>query len=83
MKLLQISAEQNDLFTKGFTLNLNTSDNVRKSKTDSDTFLQAYKLKPGLYNQTILAITGINATGKTTILEFIAMPFTLLLEKRD
>lgn len=50
MKLLQISAEQNDLFTKGFTLNLNTSDNVRKSKTDSDTFLQAYKLKPGLYN---------------------------------
>lgn len=81
MKLLQISAEQNDLFTKGFTLNLNTSDNVRKSKTDSDTFLQAYKLKPGLYNQTILAITGINATGKTTILEFIGYALHVIIGK--
>lgn len=71
MKLLQIAVSKNDLYCNGFTFNLTTRDLVRKDKKAADTYVQALKIKPNLYTQNVIALTGTTATGKTIMLELI------------
>ncbi|GEM_PF-3710112 len=71
MKLLQIAVSKNDLYCNGFTFNLTTRDLVRKDKNAADTYVQALKIKPNLYTQNVIALTGTTATGKTIMLEII------------
>lgn len=74
MKLLKIELHNTAYFGKYTELNLITTDKVRKIQTDSDDIMRVYTQKISklnLHTQVLLGITGLNATGKTTIIELL------------
>ena len=54
-------------------INFNTSDGVRASDNMGDFEAPVYKIKPGIYTQNTIGVVGLNATGKTTILEIMLL----------
>lgn len=73
MRLLKVIFKNESIFKDGVTIDFTNENSVRKSPYDSDTLLKAFKLKTGIYSQVLMAFTGLNATGKTTILEMLSV----------
>ena len=82
MKILSIKIGKNILFPEGFCIDLKNLARVSKNSAPHDNYQSAYKIKTGLYNQVLLCLTGINSTGKTTILQLIAGICNLVLMQR-
>lgn len=71
MKILSIRVGSNILFPEGINIDLKTSDRVRKGLERHDYYRSAYQIKTGIYNQVLMSVVGLNATGKTAILQLI------------
>lgn len=73
MRLLGFEIHNTNLFGKNLHIDLVATDKVSQLLTDNDNIERAYRIDSGasIYSQNIIAFTGLNATGKTTILEVI------------
>ena len=71
MKILNIKFSKNHLFEKGIEVPFTTKDGVRKNNQYSEYFQSAFKIKIGLYSQVVMPVIGINATGKTSLLDLL------------
>ena len=72
MHILKMVFHNISLFQGDLTIDFTNSDSVRRSPDENDNVLKAFKVKPGIYTQVLMAFTGLNATGKTTILELLS-----------
>lgn len=79
-KLLKLTIQNTQIFGDEITVDFRTADSVRPSASDNDDVLRAYKLKGSTYNQVIMALTGLNASGKTTLLQVISMVLQILFD---
>lgn len=73
MKLLKVVVSNADLFQDKIEIDFIASDKVRASIDDSENTMHAFKVRAGLYTQVLMAVTGLNATGKTTLLELLSL----------
>ena len=75
MRLLGFEIHNTNLFGKNLHIDLVATDKVSQLLTDNDNIERAYRIDSGasIYSQNLIAFTGLNATGKTTILEVIQM----------
>ena len=80
MRLLKITIKNTAFFKDDITISFNTNDGVRNSISDNDNVMQVYKIRKGLYSQVLLSFIGLNATGKTTMLEIISGILKILVE---
>lgn len=80
MRLLKIVIKNTAFFKDDIVISFDTSDGVRNAVSDNDNTMQAYKIRKGLYSQVLLSFIGLNATGKTTILEIISSILKILIE---
>ena len=73
MRLLGFEIHDTNLFGKNLHIDLVATDKVSQLITDNDNIERAYRIDSGasIYSQNLIAFTGLNATGKTTILEVI------------
>ena len=73
MRLLGFEIHNTNLFGKNLHIDLVATDKVSQLLTDNDNIERAYRIDSGasIYSQNLIAFTGLNATGKTTILEVI------------
>ena len=73
MRLLGFEIHNTNLFGKNLHIDLVATDKVSQLITDNDNIERAYRIDSGasIYSQNLIAFTGLNATGKTTILEVI------------
>ena len=78
MKLLRVDIIGAALFSQRISICLNTSKGVRSAATFSEHDMPAYKIKPGIYTQVMLGLVGLNATGKTTVLELLSLVLSVL-----
>lgn len=78
MKLLRVDIIGAALFGRRVSICLNTSKGVRSAATFSEHDMPAYKIKPGIYTQVMLGLVGLNATGKTTVLELLSLVLSVL-----
>lgn len=83
MRLLRVEIVGCGLFQDKFIFDFVNSDSVRKSYFDNDNALQAYKIKPGIYTQVLMALTGLNATGKTTTLELLSAITQIVMQGKS
>lgn len=83
MKILSIKIGSNFLFPDGFFIDFKNSDRVRKGSERHDNYKSAHKLKTGVYNQVLLSLVGLNATGKTTVLQIISFVANLAILQRS
>ena len=83
MRLLRVEIAGCGLFQDKFIFDFVNSDSVRKSYFDNDNALQAYKIKPGIYTQVLMALTGLNATGKTTTLELLSAITQIVMQGKS
>lgn len=73
LKILQIHFDHISLYSeKGFTVNFAASDRVSDSR-------EVFELKKPVYTQKLLALAGINATGKTIALKLIYLAMSVVL----
>lgn len=79
MKIFNIKFGKNLLFPNGFFIDFCTSDGVRSISDKSEYHMPAFKLRPALYSQVIIGVVGLNATGKTTILDAICLICSILI----
>lgn len=68
------------LFKNGLEIDFTNSDTVRRSVDDTAYDLKVFKLKAGLYSHVLMAFTGLNATGKTTVLELLSMVTRIIID---
>ena len=73
MRMIQMKVSNTKCFYEDIVINFNTSDGVRSSDNMGDFDAPVYKIKPGIYTQNTIGIVGLNATGKTTILEIMLL----------
>lgn len=75
MRLLAFEIQNTNLFGDKLHIDLFAMDKVSHLITDNDNIERAFKIKgtTSIYTQNLIAFTGLNATGKTTILEVIQM----------
>ncbi len=83
MKILSIRVGSNILFPEGINIDLKTSDRVRKGLERHDYYRSAYQIKTGIYNQVLMSVVGLNATGKTAILQLICFIANIVLLHRS
>lgn len=73
LKILKIHFDHISLYNeKGFTVNFAASDRVSDSR-------EVFELKKPVYTQKLLALAGINATGKTIALKLIYLAMSVVL----
>lgn len=72
MKLLKIEFENIGIFEKGFTLDLTATDRVTESS-------QVAKIYKSIYSQNVVAVTGPNASGKTSLLKLLRLAFKIVI----
>ncbi|MBE6105978.1 ATP/GTP-binding protein [Anaerovibrio lipolyticus] len=80
MRLLQVGISNTKAFKDELVWDFNTSDGVRMTDAMSEFDMPAYKIKPGLYTQTAMGVVGLNATGKTTMLEILSLILHVVFE---
>lgn len=73
MRLLKVIFRNGAVFKDDIAIDFTNGNSVRKSPYESDTLLKAFKLKTGIYTQVLLGFTGLNATGKTTVLDMLSV----------
>ena len=73
MRLLKVIFRNEAIFKEGVVVDFTNGNSVRKSPNEPDTLLKAFKLKTGIYSQVLMGFTGLNATGKTTVLEMLSV----------
>lgn len=83
MRLLKVEINGCGLFKDKFIFDFVNSDSVRKSYSENEYALQAYKIKPGIYTQVLMALTGLNATGKTTALELLSAVTQIIMQGKS
>ena len=79
MKIFNLKFGKNLLFPNGFFIDFCTSDGVRSNSDKSEYYMPAFKLVPALYSQVIIGVVGLNATGKTTILDAVCLICSILI----
>lgn len=79
MKILSIKIGGNFLFPDGLFIDFKNSDGVRKNVENGLSYKSAHKIKNGVYNQVLISFVGLNATGKTTILQLIGFIANIVL----
>lgn len=79
MKILSIKIGGNFLFPDGLFIDFKNSDSVRKSAENGLYYKSAHRIKSGVYNQVLISFVGLNATGKTTILQLIGFIANIVL----
>lgn len=67
-------------FENALEIDFTNSDAVRRSLDDNEFDMKAFKIKPGIYSHVLMALTGLNATGKTTALELMSMASQIIIE---
>lgn len=72
MKLLKVEFENIGIFEKGFTFDLTATDRV----TESSQVANIYK---SIYSQNVVAVTGPNASGKTSLLKLLRLAFKIVI----
>jgi len=72
MKLLKIEFENIGIFEKGFTFDLTATDRVTESS-------QVAKIYKSIYSQNVVALTGPNASGKTSLLKLLRLAFKIVI----
>ena len=72
MKLLKIEFENIGIFEKGFTFDLTATDRVTESS-------QVAKIYKSIYSQNVVAVTGPNASGKTSLLKLLRLAFKIVI----
>jgi len=72
MKLLKIEFENIGIFEKGFTFDLTATDRVTESN-------QVAKIYKSIYSQNVVAVTGPNASGKTSLLKLLRLAFKIVI----
>ena len=80
MKLLKMEIRNTQIFGDSVQIDFTTADHVRQAASDGENVLRVFPLKDSLYSQVLIAIAGINATGKTTLLQIILMALQILFE---
>ena len=80
MKIFNVKFCSTHIFANGVEISFTTKDGVRKNNQYSDYFQSAFKIKTGLYSQVLIPIMGINATGKTSLLDLLYLVFEILLK---
>lgn len=80
MHILKAVFRNTALFKKDLVIDFTNSDSVRRSSEDRDTDLKVFSIKPGVYTHVLMAFTGLNATGKTTVLEMLSMVSRILID---
>ncbi len=75
MKLLNVSFENIGIFRDGFSINLTASDKV----VDTSSVNKIYNT---IYTQNVIAITGANASGKTTLLKLLRVAFNIVVNNK-
>lgn len=80
MKIFNVKFCSTHIFPNGVEISFTTKDGVRKNNQYSDYFQSAFKIKTGLYSQVLIPIMGINATGKTSLLDLLSLVFEILLK---
>ena len=80
MKIFNVKFCSTHIFPNGVEISFTTKDGVRKNNQYSDFFQSAFKIKTGLYSQVLIPIMGINATGKTSLLDLLSLVFEILLK---
>lgn len=75
MKLLKMRIDGLDLFKKGLEINFIGQQKVTESNREG-----LSRLVGSIYKQDVLALIGINASGKTTTLKWISMLLNLYLK---
>lgn len=80
MHILKMIFHNVPLFKNDLEIDFTNSDTVRRSVDDTDYDLKAFKLKAGLYSHVLMAFTGLNATGKTTVLELLSMVSRIIID---
>lgn len=80
MKIFNVKFCSTHIFPNGVEISFTTKDGVRKNNQYSDYFQSAFKIKTGLYSQVLIPIMGINATGKTSLLDLLYLVFEILLK---
>lgn len=83
MRLLRTKINGCVLFKDNFVFDFVNSDSVRTSYSENEYSLQAYKIQPGIYAQVLMALTGLNATGKTTALELLSAIAQIVLQGKS
>lgn len=73
MRLLKVIFRNEAIFKEGVVVDFTNGNSVRKSPNEPETLLKAFKLKTGIYSQVLMGFTGLNATGKTTVLEMLSV----------
>ena len=73
MKLLEIAFKNIGIFEKGFSVELIATDRV----LDED---QVFKIYNSIYTQNVLAVTGSNASGKTSLLKLLRIAIKIVIE---
>ncbi|XOQ51785.1 MAG: ATPase-AAA-core domain-containing protein [Succiniclasticum sp.] len=81
MRLLKVCFRNCKIFKKDVVIDFTNSNSVRKSPSEREHLLKAFKLKSGIYTQVLIAFTGLNATGKTSILELLSVVTDVLFKK--
>ncbi|SKA64399.1 ATPase/GTPase, AAA15 family [Succinivibrio dextrinosolvens DSM 3072] len=79
MKIFNIRFGKNYLFPNGFFIDFCTDDGVRSNAGKPEFYMPAFKIIPALYSQVIIGVVGLNATGKTTILDAISLIMSILI----
>lgn len=75
LKLLRIETSEFALFNDGFVFDFIATDRVLNNSL--------FKLKNSLYLQNTIALSGVNASGKTTALKFLSFVLSYFLEHKD
>ena len=80
MRLLRVKLKKARCFKNGFDLLLCNSDGIRSSANTSRYDMPVFQVKEAIYTQVVMGVVGLNATGKTTILEIISLVLHVIFE---
>lgn len=79
LRVVRVQIGGLSLFKNDLIVDFFNSDSVRKMETDNEFTLNVFKVKSGLYSQVLMAFTGLNATGKTTVLELLSVIMQIVI----
>lgn len=80
MHILKMVFKNVPPFENILEIDFTNSDSVRRSLDDNEFDMKVFKIKPGIYTHVLMALTGLNATGKTTALELMSMASQIIID---
>ena len=80
MHILKMVFKNVPPFENILEIDFTNTDSVRRSLDDNEFDMKVFKIKPGIYSHVLMALTGLNATGKTTALELMSMASQIIID---